>query len=254
MRTDKTFRESDRGLMLIKCGVEQVLETDRITEIRKVVEQGAVVVLKTAFSSDDVALLRDHVLSWRENIPNIGFDIDTNTPNINFHRIDSDPEKSKLPHIFHQHGFGDLNSLPKPLGCELEEIAGKMLDVQNAVAQTAFRLRDPEIRIKALQYPRGGGFLQQHGHPLLPQKVGLILSMAEMQKDFTGGGTVFLTSRGLVDTSKHHNMGDLILFRYDLIHAVTEIDSDEEIDWAKENGRWSLVLELISTHGRSEVS
>ena len=242
------------GLSVYAVTLERAMQRDVLDTIRRDVAAGKVVILQGAAELKRALELRDLVVAWRSRIEVVEFSVDTNIPDINFHRIDADPAKSQLPHRFHQHGFGAPDDLGETLKQSLLGIAKPMLALQNAIADTDYDLAMPEVRMKVLQYPRGGGFLAKHSHPIRPQGVGLILALSEIGKDFCYGGTTFGTPMGNVDTSKLQNAGDLILFRYDLEHAVKPIDDDVSLDWGADTGRWTLVLELITTHGRSEAA
>lgn len=242
------------GLVLRQFSLNDHWSVDWLAALRQDIASGQIVILKGAVEPGNARALRDMILAWRDNQPCVPFTVDTNGPGINFHRIDADPTKSQLPHRFHQHGFGAVSDLPADLRTAILKIAGRMLMLQNAVAQTEYHLDMPEVRVKVLQYPQGGGFLANHAHPLRPQQVGLILALAEAGTDYINGGTTFVTPRGTVDTGPQHNLGDLILFRYDLQHAVTPVDEDKPLSWAAPGGRWTLVLELLTTHARSEAT
>lgn len=242
------------GLLLIDCPLAEASGSPRIETIKSAIKAGTVVILKHAVTAEAALQLKQNIVDWRQTQEVVSFAIDTNVPGLNFHRIDAHPEKSLLPHLFHQHGFGALDALPSALAGQLRCIADPMLTLQNAVAGTHYRLATPDVRIKALQYPVGGGFLMKHTHPIDPQGVGLILALSKAGVDYSHGGTTFVTPEGFVDTSPWHDAGDLILFRYDLEHAVGPVDQEREVEWTSAGGRWTLVLELLATHRRSEAA
>ncbi|PYS91353.1 MAG: hypothetical protein DMF64_12305, partial [Acidobacteria bacterium] len=124
---------------------------------------------------------------------------------------------------------------------------------QNRVARTSYDISLTGMRIKLLHYPAGGGFLAEHQHPLEPQRIGLITSMSRYGTDFTTGGTAFRTPFGRIETTVAHDIGDIILFRYDLPHAVTPVDEGREMDWDSEAGKWSYVLDLRETYSLSQA-
>jgi hypothetical protein len=162
--------------------------------------------------------------------------------------------KSAIPHVFRQYGFNTPARLADYVGRPTLWIADLVLGLQNNVAGTSFDISLTGMRVKVLHYPAGGGFLTEHQHPFAPQRVGLITSLARIGTDFnTGGGTSFRTPFGHVDTTAQHDIGDIILFRYDLPHAVTPVDEGREIDWRSEVGKWSFVLDLRETHGLSQA-
>ncbi len=209
------------------------------------------VVLKIFFTSADATRLKNLVHKWGEGNPLLSFEDNANSPNMNFHRLDLAPAKSCIPHIFHQYGFGDQKNLPEPLRDMLSYFVHKLLRIQNELAATSFSLGDEGFRAKVIHYLAGGGFLASHRHPFMPQKVGLICSLSEPGVDYKDGGTIFDTPAGKINTIKFQNIGDVLLFRYDLAHEVLPTDTEEEIDWRSKKGRWSLVLELLATHSKS---
>ncbi len=98
---------------------------------------------------------------------------------------------------------------------------------------------------QVIQYPRGGGFFQEHFHPINPQKIGLVLAGSEYGSDFTIGGGRFRSHDGTwVSTEGSHQIGDVSLFRFDIGHDITPIDPEYPLDWSKTDGRWSFVLPL----------
>lgn len=225
---------------------------EELSSFRNLLKEGHVVLIKQAFPEERVITLRDEIFRWGCSTECVSFKADTNRSGFNFHRIDANPELARLPHRFHQYGFDDLSQLPVKLGHLLSQVGSSMLRLQNRMACTGHALQDGNLRIKALQYPRGAGFLKRHGHPLEPQRVGLILACSKKGDDYERGGTTFLTPFGEVDTAPHQDAGDLLMFRYDLRHGVNPIDADEALRWDRRDGRWTLVLELIQTYQQTE--
>jgi len=98
------------------------------------------------------------------------------------------------------------------------------------------------LRPFAVYYPAGGGCFGWHSHNIQPTKIGLILALSETGVDFLSGGNEFETPYGLVNSMSHHDIGDICLFRYDLRHRVTPVDSDRELCWDG-SGRWTLLVQ-----------
>lgn len=223
------------------------------SEIAELVAAGEIVILKSVFSAEKMIQLRDATIRWWKNTaPFPHGKSPSTTPTLNYHRVDDGKITSSLPHVFHQICFNSLDALEGDIGQALRWVAGLMKDLQNRVANTTFEFSPTGLRVKVLRYPAGGGYLSEHAHPLEPQRIGLITSLSRVGKDFVKGGTIFQTPFGLVDTNEHHDIGDIIIFRYDLSHAVWTVDEEKEIDWSSESGKWSVLLELRETHGNSE--
>jgi len=189
-------------------------------------------------------------------VPNASPDPEGKSPNStpleNYHRVDDKNIRSALPHIFHQFGLNTIARLEPPLREPANLVAQEMLEVENEVAETNFDLSSTGLRLKVLHYPAGGGFLQQHTHPLEPQRVGLVLSASKLDTDLGTGGTYFLLPFGRVEAAPYHDIGDLILFRYDIPHGVSRVDEDRPLNWQSEAGKWSVVLDLRETHGQTQ--
>jgi hypothetical protein len=158
-----------------------------------------------------------------------------------------------LPHIFHQFAFGNHGLVKQDVGEAGEVISAAMRQLQNDLAGTEFDFSLSGYRLKVLHYPAGGGFLARHAHPLEPQRIGLITGGSIIGQDFFAGGTYFATPFGLVDTTAYHDLGDIVLFRYDLAHGVSVVDENKNLDWNSEAGKWSIVLELRETHALSHA-
>ena len=222
--------------------------------IADLLAEGRVVILKGVFPPEELLAYRRAVTHWRDETPPYPHGQSPNlTPDVNYHRADTGEIPSAIPHIFHQYGFNTPGRLPDYVGLPTQRIAGLLLDLQNNVGGTQFDISLTGMRVKLLHYPVGGGFLQRHHHPLEPQRVGLIASLSRIGEDFRSGGTSFQTRFGPVDTLRDHDIGDVILFRYDLPHEVLPVDEDEAIDWPADTGKWSFVLDLRETHGLSQT-
>jgi len=244
------------GLVLVGASVRngKIIAEVPNQEIKQIVSEGRVAILKRVFAPDRMLELRRAVQRWwRETSEYPHGRSPTTTPEVNYHRIDRGNHQSALPHIFHQAGFNSLNTLQDYVSVPARETGELMRKLQNEVAGTDFDFAVTGLRIKVLHYPSGGGFLTEHVHPLLPQGVGLITSLSRIDVDFKMGGTTFRTPFGLVNTHDTHDIGDVIIFRYDLAHAVTPVDEGNELDWNSDVGKWSFVLDLRETHARSQA-
>ncbi len=230
----------------------KVISEASYEEIAGLVSEGQIVILKSAFESGIMLEYRAALRRWAQD--NATFPHGTSPsafPDLNFHRIDDGVIKSVCPHVFHQFAFNTIEELDEYIGKPSLEIAESMRSLQNRIAGTDFPLSLTGLRLKILHYPSGGGFLAEHSHPLEPQRIGLILSLSRIGMDVRTGATCFLTPSGPVDTTDSHDIGDIIIFRYDLPHRVTTIDEDTTLDWNSDAGKWSVVLELRETHALS---
>lgn len=221
-------------------------------EISTLVSEGRIVILKNAFEPELMLEYRDALMRWSEETEMFPHGKSPSAfPDINYHRIDDGTIQGVCPHIFHQFGFNTLEKLAAYVCNPSMQIADAMRALQNDVAATNFPLSLTGLRLKVIHYPSGAGFLAQHTHPLDPQRIGLIASLSRLRQDVTTGAACFQTPFGHVDTTNHHDIGDIIIFRYDLPHEVTLCDQGKTLDWSSPAGKWSVVLELRETHGKS---
>ena len=65
-------------------------------------------------------------------------------------------------------------------------------------------------------------------------------SLAEV----AAGSTKFRLGKAELDTTSAHDIGDICLFRYDLDHAVGDVDRDYPLERGG-TGRWTMVLPLM---------
>ncbi|HEX9827743.1 MAG TPA: hypothetical protein VGA80_14175 [Flavobacteriaceae bacterium] len=225
----------------------------QIENIRENVFQGRIVILKHVFTEQEMLQLKKGIIQWGTETPVFPHgESPSKYPSLNYHRIDDGSVPSVCPHIFHQYGFNTINELKTELSIPMLKIVNKLVKIQNDIAETNFEISLKELRLKVLHYPEGGAFLAKHKHPMEPQKIGLILSLSKIGKDFKTGAVAFNTPDGYVNTVAHHDIGDVLLFRYDLEHEVTPVNPDKKkIDWLKPTGKWSVVLELRDTHALS---
>ena len=221
-----------------------VIEADREDAVLiDALGEGRIVILKGAFAPDVMIELRGAAMHWARDQPEFpdGRSPDE-TPLLNYHRYDDGTHPSAFPHVFHQYGLNALSELPAYFRDPATTVTAALTNLQNRVAQTDWDVSAEGLRTKILHYPRGGGFLTEHVHQLEPQRVGLILSLSPV--DAWGGGTTFKTPAGMVDTTDDHDIGDVVMFRYDLPHAVPAVDPSVPVDWNADTGKWSVVLEL----------
>ena len=225
----------ESGNIVPESGYEAIAE--------KVLSGETIVVLKNVFKRGEMIELRDKVFEWAVNKPIKVENTDS------FHRIDNNPPKSECKHIFHMFDF-NMDNRKEIFGLTdvLRSYAQKMRFLQNRLAGTNsdFTAKSNDnlrMHLQLIQYPKGGGYFNEHQHPFEPQRLGLITGVSQMGKEFNQGSTWFRLKNGTeVSIEDEHCAGDIALFRYDLPHGVTAIDPDNELNWDDPNGRWTMVL------------
>jgi len=165
----------------------------------------------------------------------------------NYHAIESGiSPRQKTPHNYHSYNFYRFNQLEDAFRSSLKRVFGPMLQFQNALTgnEAGFEpdAQNRRARPQVIHYPSGGGMFGKHTHPLEPQRVGLILGLSKRGKDFETGGTHFGVGGRDVSSEEDHDIGDLILFRFDIPHWINWVDPVETLDYDSLRGRWTAVL------------
>lgn len=163
----------------------------------------------------------------------------------NSHRLDNNPALSKTKHIFHTFNLEDLHALKSN---PITFIFARLRQIDNALCgergshDSRHKVTGPRFHPQIIHYPRGGGYFDPHTHSLEPQKIGLIASLSKRGEDYRTGGTRFWVDGKEVDAEPAQNVGSVTLFRYDLPHSVSEVDSDHPLEFGTKTGRWVAVF------------
>ncbi len=228
---------------------EQVIVDASFTDLYdEAVNKRNILIIKNAFPERLLLDLRNEVFEWGKD-PSCHSLI---YPGKSYHRIDHLNEQSMTKHIFHSYNF----NLPD------ETISGKLQNALQLVFSPFRKLQEQlsfrplpypmsdissglRLRPQVIQYPRGGGFFDYHIHPFEPQRVGLILNLSKKGSDYTSGGTIFRYRDEVISIFDEHDMGDIAVFRYDLLHAADTVNPEiQKVDFTENAGRWSAVLPL----------
>jgi hypothetical protein len=215
-----------------------------IPQLFDLVMSKGVAVLRGVFEPEGLRKLRGSVHAWgqhHEPMPAQTY-IDEN-----FHAIESGiSPRQKTAHCYHAYNFNNIRSVDGEVRQELLGLFERLSSFQNRLTgqnsafepNTEGRMQRPQI----IHYPSGAGMLGRHIHPLDPQRIGLILGLSKRGEDFTSGGTGFEVDGRRYGTEHCHDIGDLILFRYDIPHWVAAVDQGDKFDPSSDRGRWTAVL------------
>ena len=217
------------------------------------IENQRILIFRGAFDGGDMIALRRAVQQWGETAEPFPKGQSASRAALNFHRLDDGSAPSILPHIFHQFGFGDLARLPASLVAILKPISTAMLKLQNELAGTQFELEDGRFRTKVIRHPRGGGFLVRHRHPFQPQRIALFLNLSQPGVDYASGGVTFKAHGAWVEPFDQFRIGDILAWRYDMIHDVKPVDPDRPLSWEGDDGFWIYALEMDEVHKASRA-
>jgi hypothetical protein len=226
----------------------QAITTDPEPEaLGELVMSRGVVIVKGVFGdqAEELRAVRRRVFEWAAGTPALP----EPDPLENCHCLQSGVSRyQKTPHVFHSYNFPRLSQLPGELSAQLLRYFQPLTDFKTRLTGNAARLEEfgdgPALHPQLIQYPAGGGYFGRHIHPLEPQRIGTIVGLSQRGVDFSSGGTCVLIDDVVVDLERHHDLGDIALFRYDAPHWVNPSDLVDKFDWESEAGRWSMVLPL----------
>ena len=214
-------------------------DLDRAEIRRRVIDEGQIVLLKSAFPDAMLSDLRAAVAAWGREVAAAEADDFAG----NYHRRRAMVSRlQQAPHVFHDYNFNDLGSVPADLQATLLDLFKPLRGLYRDLTgtQTAFTVprAGPYVHPQIIHYPSGGGFFARHWHNLQPQQLGFIVSLSQRGRDFRNGGTCFEIEGEVVDLEDRQEIGDICIWRYDHQHWVTQSDLRDKFDWDSEAGRW----------------
>ena len=216
-----------------------------------IMKHGSIYCIKNCLRQESIDRLRKEVFDHYSSVTQTKISYDGSTVYQNYHSIEKGVSSlQKSLHYFHGYVFNQIKDLPSSIKPSIEGLFNSLVSFYNELTCQDRKLHGTHadgkrFRPQIFQYPAGGGMFSTHIHPLEPQKIGVILGLSKRGRDFNEGGTGFETPEGtLVDTSSTQDMGDIVLFRYDLRHWVTPCDINSSLDDNKSNGRWSAVIPI----------
>ncbi|TAJ72170.1 MAG: hypothetical protein EPO51_08625 [Phenylobacterium sp.] len=228
--------------------IATAMSRDEIAE--RVMERGELVILKQAFTDETVTGVRTAVADWGRQVA--AAELDDFTGNYHRRRVHV-ARIQQAPHVFHDYNFNDLAAVPDELQRTLRGFFEPLRELYNALTANEVRFEipasGPYVHPQLIHYPSGGGFFARHWHNLEPQKLGFIVSMAKRGRDFRNGGTCFEIDGDVVDTEAHQEIGDILVWRYDHPHWVTQSDLKDKFDWTSDAGRWVATFAYFDPKG-----
>ena len=176
-----------------------------------------------------------------------------------YHRIhDEYPQayvKSKM-HGYYFHRWNENRSVFDPFK-EIFEIKNRLAGADKEAHYEAIPSQGVISRVVSHQYPRGGGYQAEHVDPASPfALIQTILQASRIGEDFRSGGLFFRRSKEEepIWVDRHTQMGDLIVLSPDVQHGVAPIDSEENLDWSRTDGRWIILPVIIRSDYAADPS
>lgn len=220
-------------------------------EVMRLVNEPNVVIVKSGIPEATLKHVIDRVWAWGQQTP-LAEAPDTFDNNQHKHRLHI-AKIQHAPQLFHDHTFDALLDLDAELKETLLSIFEPMRKFWNGLTgndeEYGIRKGQPYFHPQVTHYPLGGSFFGRHWHPLNPQKVGTILALNKYGRDYHSGGTGYVINNTIVETEGFQDIGDIILFRYDLPHWVSPSSAADRFNWDDPAGRWVAILPFYDPWG-----
>jgi len=225
-------------------------DMDRAEIVDRVMGRGQLVLLKGVFADAEATHVRTAVADWGRTVE--AADVDDFAGN--YHRRRCLVARiQQAPHVFHDYNFNALDAAPADLRASLLGLFEPLRELYNALTGYEVRFEvpasGPYVHPQLIHYPSGGGFFARHWHNLAPQKLGFIVSLSKRGRDFRNGGTCFEIDGEVVDTEARQEIGDILIWRYDHQHWVTQSDLQDKFDWSSDAGRWVATFAYFDPRG-----
>jgi hypothetical protein len=206
------------------------------------------VIIRKLFSEDEVKHLRncctEIAKKEKANHPK-----DRSFGCKNYHSIYNNNPKSNVKSILHAFTFFPWNKESKkviPYFDRLIKLRNTLTGLPEDYAlknEVDGRVSVPTVQ----QYPRGGGYMQEHRDPDVGQKAIVSVALSDFSNDFESGGVFFRNKEGeKIYVDPIVKSGDALIFPPKVEHGVDPIDPKVELDWGKEDGRWMCMAALLS--------
>lgn len=220
-------------------------------EVMRLVNKPNIVILKTGIPKATLRNVINITRSWAATTPPAEGP-DTFDNNQHKHRLHIS-KIQQTPQLFHDHTFDAVLDLTGSTKQTLLGVFNPLRHLWNQLTgndqEFGIRKGQPYFHPQVTHYPLGGSFFGRHWHPLNPQKVGTILALNQYGKDYHSGGTGYIIHNHVVETEGFQDMGDVILFRYDLPHWVSPSSFADRFNWENPAGRWVAVLPFYDPWG-----
>ena len=215
---------------------------DEISEMKNILNNQKVVVIKNVWEKDFVENLKNSLVSiGRNSLPNYN----PITPNAkNFHRINKSDERSYVGGCFHQFNFFPWNQDYFDLFDKAKSIFN-LKNLLSDIDKDSYLNLNTDIddnftaRIAFQFYPSGSGYLKKHSDPVAEHQFALPnMVMSKKGEDFISGGAFFELDGEQVFHEDQCDIGDVVFFDARLPHGVEMINVDQKSQWLDFKGRW----------------
>ena len=206
------------------------------------------VILKKLFSNEEVTHLRNCCTDIANN-ENANHPKDRSFGCKNYHSIYNNNPKSNVKSILHAFTFHPWNKESDQVISYFERLI-KLRNILTGLPEDYALKNEEDGRVSVptvQQYPRGGGYMQEHEDPDIGQKVIVNVTLSNFNKDFRNGGVFYRNKKGeKIYVDPMVEPGDALIFPPKVQHGVDPIDPETELEWKLEDGRWMCMAALLS--------
>lgn len=234
---------------------DNVVLSHNLNEIRNYVSSGKPLIIRGILSEKESEHLIQYSNEISKNIPASCPNVEYGIPN--YHRIDNNVEKSKVKSILHLYTFFYWNKESIPVATYFRRLFKIRNMISNLPENYALNnIQDGLISIPTVQqYPRGGGYMQEHRDPDTGQKAIFSTLLSKPGKDFFKGGLFYRNEKNeKIFIDDRLRPGDSFVFYPSASHGVDPIDIEMTLDWNKIDGRWMCFSALVSVNSLNGVN
>lgn len=220
-------------------------------DVMRLVNEPNVVIVKSGIPEAALKQVIDATWAWGQEIPaaetSDTFDNNQHKRRLHIAKI------QQAPQLFHDHTFDAILDLENPFKQTLLTVLDPLRKFWNSLTgnneEYGIRKGKPYFHPQVTHYPLGGSFFGRHWHPLEPQRVGTILALNKYGRDYHSGGTGYIINDTIIETEGFQDIGDIVLFRYDLPHWVSPSSFADRFSWNDPAGRWVAILPFYDPWG-----
>lgn len=236
-----------KEVLVISRSSDMIVLDTPILKLQSIISSKEPIILRELLTKNEAKTIRDH--AWLQTKLNKMItlpDIFLNCPN--FHSINNNVEKSQVKKILHYYAFFYWNDESRSVDVYFR----RMFKLRNLLSDLPeyYGLSNDDGYISmpvVQQYPRGGGYMQEHTDPTFRQKVVVNTILSTFGKDYNDGGLFFRNKNNeKIYVDSLLNPGDAFLFHPEISHGVDPIDLNSKLDWSKEDGRWMCFSTLVT--------
>ena len=182
--------------------------------------------------------------------------------NSNFWSMDILPRGVETKRIFRTFIFGRLNDQNHNLNY-VASLFNKINNFHDEVILSSFNKEDKQeifekykYSPQIIHYPTGGGHFDWHNHPLYPETYGICICLSKTNVDESrirdfgcmGKGQMLFKGKDKIFSGEGQiDIGDMVIFKYDLPHCVTPCDHLQDLTIG-DCGHWMAISPLLSSN------